>query len=128
LHKLRAWYTYLTSTRALSDAGCRALVDGANDGTLPADLIPRAFRKGVYDTWVRDALGRDELLSVFDGDTHRKHVATFAELDRKLLGTVQAVARAQVASRAPAAIATAGGEVGILQKELQKKRGHLPIR
>lgn len=129
LHKLRGWYGYLTASRGLAEAGCSPIVDAASDGTLAPELVARAFRKGVYDAWVRQALNHDPVLCAFDSNTHRKHIDMFTELDRKVLGTVQTVARAQLASRAPVTgAAAAGGEVGVIQKELQKKRGHLPIR
>jgi very-short-patch-repair endonuclease len=129
VRRLRAWHSYLAASMTLEAAGCRALVAQAQTGELGADKLKSAFRRGVYQAWVSRTLGADPILSMFDGETHHKRVTSFAELDGRLLTASQHVARARVAARAPrASMSTTGGEMGVLQKELQKKRGHMPIR
>jgi very-short-patch-repair endonuclease len=128
LHKLRSWHAYLRSSQQLKAFACQPLVDAVANGRLAADGLMRAFLKGAYQSWVRQALLQDPVLCAFDGDAHRKHITSFMDLDRKLLASSQVYARAQVSSRAPSSANATGGEIGILQKELQKKRGHMPIR
>lgn len=128
VHQLRPWHTYLTASKTLEKAGCGPLVEAAASGSLTHEQLVPAFTKGVYQAWARRTLGQDPTLSEFDGDAHSKCVSTFGDLDRKLLTMSQSTARAKVAQRAPTSSAPAGGEVGVLLKELQKKRGHMPIR
>ena len=129
VHRLRAWHVYLAASETLAKAGCSELVDAVSSEQLSLEQLPRSFARGVYQAWVQQTLGADPILSTFDGDTHHRRVAAFATLDRQLLGAAQVVARARVSERAPQLTgAKTGGEMGVLQKELQKKRGHMPIR
>jgi len=127
--RLRDWRAYLTASTALAQAGCAAIVDAVARGELAPDQLPRAFERSAYDAWARAHISNEPILDAFDGDQHQRRVAAFAELDRGHLAASRLVARALVAQRAPTAAAVAtGGEMGILQKELQKKRRHMPIR
>jgi very-short-patch-repair endonuclease len=128
LHLLRSWYVYQTATAELRTAGCNALVDAVAAGTASADALPGMFLRGVYDAWARRTMMRDPVLQEFDGERHKRRIGDFAALDRKLLTDSKTVARAQVARRAPTATTATGGELGLLQRELQKKKRHMPIR
>lgn len=128
-HRLRDWHAYRTASKALVAAGCGPLVDAVGRGELEAEQLVRSFEHGVYRVWVRQALAREPLLQAFNGDQHQRRVTAFAELDFAHLSECRTVARALVSKRAPRESVTAtGGEMGVLKKQLQLKRRHMPIR
>lgn len=65
-------------------------------------------------------------LAGFDGADHRKVVERFRQLDLAHLGYNRALIAARHQTSVPAG--GGSGEVGVLWKEFEKKRKHLPIR
>lgn len=129
LGRLRAWYDFLASSGALATAGCGVLVEAATRGELGAEDLPRSFEHSVYQAWLQRALTQEPVLNAFDGEQQLRHIAAFGDLDRKLLASCATATRARVSQRLPAsASGGTGGEMGVIQRQLQKRRGHMPIR
>jgi very-short-patch-repair endonuclease len=129
LDQLRAWCYFLASSGALASAGCGALVDAAARGELPPEELPRSFEHSAYQAWFRRELAQEPVLNMFDGEQQLRQIASFADLDRQHLTGCAPAARARVSQRLPASTGGGtGGEMGVIQRQLQKRRGHMPIR
>lgn len=129
LHQLRAWCDFRASSAALASAGCGALVDAAAHGELAPEELPRSFEHSVYQVWFRRELAQEPVLNMFDGEQQLRQIAAFADLDRNHLAGCAAAAQARVSQRLPASTSGGtGGEMGVIQRQLQKRRGHMPIR
>jgi very-short-patch-repair endonuclease len=129
LGQLRAWHDFLASSGVLANAECGALVDAATRGELTPEELPRSFEHSVYQAWLQRALAQEPVLNTFDGEQQLRHIAAFGDLDRKHLTSCAAVVHARVSQRLPASTsAGTGGEMGVIQRQLQKRRGHMPIR
>jgi len=127
--RLRAWHDYLATSSALTAAGCTALVGAAARAELPLGELSACFERSVYQAWLRRALAQEPALNAFDGEQQLRRIASFADLDRKHLVNCSAAARARVSQRLPASTnGGTGGEMGIIQRQLQKRRSHMPIR
>lgn len=127
--QLRAWSDFLTASSALASAGCGALVDAAARGDLALEDLPRSFEHGAYQAWFQRELAHEPVLNLFDGERQLRQIAAFADLDRKHLAGCAAAARARVSQRLPTSTSGGtGGEMGVIQRQLQKRRGHMPIR
>ena len=84
------------------------------------------FEQGCYSTWLEGALRERSALAQFDGHTQEGVVEQFRRLDLKRLETN----RAHVARLHWEALPRhhGGGQLGLLNREFQKKRRHLPVR
>ncbi len=81
-------------------------------------------------TWftaiIEVALEQRPELAQFDGETHWKALGRFRELDRNVLRQNRVLLAAKHWEQLPKY--AAGGELGVLRREFEKKRRHLPVR
>lgn len=114
------------------------------EGSLFAPFVPAAQRSGVATekwadaarrlflyTWVENVLSEEHLLSLFRAHVHEARISRFAELDQQQLDIARARIRKQLTDLVPDEkhrALSASDELAILQRELMKKRGHLPLR
>lgn len=124
---LSHWTAFRLRWLRLGPAGLGPMSGLIFDGRLgPDDLIDQ-FHLSVYEALTRAAFHQHPDFAEFAGADHEQLVGRFSRLDmdRMLLARRQvAVAHFKRLPRAAGNI----GEVGILRRELQKKRQHLPLR
>ena len=122
------WTAYRDRAERGRALGCAQLVDHLTDGSLsPARVIP-AFEMAYYEALHDALIRREPELGRFDGSLHSRKVAEFADLDqRRIRVSADETVKAHY-SRVPPREGSAIGPLGTLRNELQKKRGHMPIR
>lgn len=122
------WTAYRDRAERGRALGCAQLVDRLTDGSLsPARVIP-AFEMAYYEALHDALIRREPELGRFDGSLHSRKVAEFADLDqRRIRVSADETVKAHY-SRVPPREGSAIGPLGTLRNELQKKRGHMPIR
>lgn len=124
---LSGYIAFASRARALANAGAASLVDALFAGDLGhATLLPaleRAYsevlRVALFESWPE--------LKGFDGHLHNHQVAQFRQLDRARIELAQeqiVAAHSEGRPRGAAGI----GPLGVLNAEIARKRGHLPIR
>jgi very-short-patch-repair endonuclease len=124
---LSTYTAFATRLRMLEDAGAASLVDALLRGTLAADRLLEAF-DGAYAEVLRQALfAAWPELRAFDGVAHNASVSRFRQLDRARIGLAQEQIVAAHAAGRPGGAAGIG-PLGVLNAEIARKRGHLPIR
>ena len=128
--ELRPWCHWQGVRAELTRAELQPLIDGLESGELSAAQAPLAHERAVLDAWLTARLTTDDRLRVFHGGEHTRKIERFAELDGALLQLNQQVVAARLAAGLPSTAGEANdnSELGILQRELRKKRRHLPLR
>jgi very-short-patch-repair endonuclease len=124
---LSTYLAFASRARALAEIGGASLVDALLDGGMDHRNLVSAFEKAysevlrvaLFDAWPE--------LRAFDGQAHNSMVASFRELDRARIGLAQEQIVAAHAGGRPGGAAGIG-PLGILNAEIARKRGHLPIR
>src|SRR6185436_486804 len=101
---------------------------GIERGDLGAGELAAAWERATLLAWADAELADTPVLARFHGAEHHARVAAFGDLDRAALVQVRARALAGIAERVPRVTAEPGGELGVLLRELQKQRGHRPLR
>ncbi|MCI0727427.1 MAG: DUF3320 domain-containing protein [Chloroflexi bacterium] len=86
------------------------------------DLVQRAWYEGVLAMVLEERPG----LAAFNSQVHRRHIQEFCQLDTNLLRLNRARLAHEHWQRLPRP--AAGGQWGVLRRELAKKARHLPIR
>jgi very-short-patch-repair endonuclease len=130
--RLDEWARYARVEREAAEFGLADLVAEVKAGELrPADAAD-AFRARFYRLWL-DALHEQvPALGAFATDTHERTVSRFAETDRYLIRATPERVRGKLLTNPTRPVVREGApeasELGILLREVNKKRRHLPLR
>lgn len=122
------WVAYRDRADRGRALGCADLVNRLSEGHIaPAGVIP-AFEMTYFEALHEDLVRMMPELGRFDGTLHTKTVQEFADLDlHRIHVSADETVRAHH-RRMPPRDGGAIGPLGTLRNELQKKRGHIPIR
>jgi very-short-patch-repair endonuclease len=124
---LSAWAAFQVRARKAREAGLSAILMRMYEGKIEPDAAVGLFEMAYYEGMLRFAIKEHPELSTFDGREHERIIEEFKALDCK---RVQ-VARSEVLQKhfeAMPRVQTGSGALGILQREMEKKRRNLPIR
>ena len=124
---LSRWIQYRERRAAAIDAGLAPLVERLAEGSVSPEDAGDAFDMAYYEALLRRVFEERPGLARFSGEAHESVLADFRRLDRDRL----ALARHEVATAHHQKLPKGGGEVGqmgVLRREFQKKRRHLPLR
>lgn len=126
--QLSKWVAYRDRAERGRALGCSDVVARLEDGRLaPAAVVP-AFEMAYFEAVYADQVRGDPGLGRFDGTLHGRLARDFADLDRQRIASACfEVVRAHH-KRVPPRDGGAIGPLGVLRAEMQKKRGHMPIR
>ncbi|HET9179660.1 MAG TPA: DUF3320 domain-containing protein [Terriglobia bacterium] len=97
--------------------------------SLRASDLPSVLRRSLLQAWLNFQFADDPCLGAFRGENHERLIAEFRELDRKHWEQgVHSVIREINRLRPASSVVIPGGELGVLLKEANKQRRHLPLR
>jgi hypothetical protein len=123
LSRWTSWHQGATDARS---RGLGDLVAALESGTVaPSDAV-RAFQWSYYRELLREAVRQHPELSRFDGIEHSRVVEEFRKIDRERLRLAKY--RALLAHYEKLPPRTNLGMTGVILGEIEKKRGHRPIR
>lgn len=124
---LQKWCHWRVWSREMRERGLVEVVDRLADGRLEAGLGADVFCYACYETLARQAFEELRELAVFDGRSHDQLLAEFQNLDCRRMGHARREVRAAHVNMMPRG-GREIGEIGILAREWQKQRRHLPLR
>lgn len=112
---------------AFGASGCSSLVDALNIGILQAGNLVDALEYSYAETLRVRLFDEWPELRNFDGELHNHRVEQFRQLDRARIGLAQEqIVTGHAESRPHGAAGI--GPLGVLNAEIARKRGHMPIR
>ena len=112
--------------RRAMEAGIAEVADAAAVRPDAGEHLVDLFEHGCYSTWLETALKERPALAEFDGSTHEGIAAQFRRLDQAQFESNRVHLAQQHWERLPRH--RAGGQLGVLRREFQKKKRHLPVR
>jgi very-short-patch-repair endonuclease len=126
--QLSKWVAYRDRAKRGRALGCSDVVARLEDGRLTPGAVVAAFEMAYFEAVHADQVRVDPDLGRFDGTLHGRLARDFADLDRqRIASAIVEVVRAHH-KRVPARDGGAVGPLGVLRAEMQRKRGHMPIR
>jgi very-short-patch-repair endonuclease/DNA polymerase III delta prime subunit len=130
--RLFEWVRFVHVERDLGTAGLRGVLEEVRAGEFPVEDAVDAFRTRFFRLWL-DALHQQvPVLGEFSTDKQERLVSRFADLDRLAVQTAADRVRAQLLGKSDRPRTREGApdasELGILLREVNKKRRHLPLR
>ena len=123
LRLLASFNAFAEEIKARDLSSVLALAESWEHGST--DLV-RSFDVTWYEGLLKVAYEERKILAQFDRTSHEHALETFRSLDKQLF--THNCIRLAAAHWAGLPATGHGGEVGIIQTELNKKRRHLPIR
>jgi len=130
--RLAEWANFLKVEKDVAAAGLGPVLDEVRAGEYPAAAAADAFRARFYRAWLDALQQKVPVLASFVAETHDRLVARFAELDRLHVRTTADRVRALLLENPTRPRhrenPPESSELGILLREVNKKRRHMPLR
>ncbi len=126
--QLSRWVSYRDRARRAGELGCGEVVSRLGDGRLTSADAIAAFEMAYYEAVYTDIVRSEPELGRFDGTMHGRLARDFADMDRQRIAAAGVEVVRAHHDRIPAREGGAVGPLGTLRTEMQKRRGHMPIR
>ncbi|MDT0310183.1 DUF3320 domain-containing protein [Streptomyces sp. DSM 44917] len=120
------WRAYRDAMDVLSRHGVGHLVARAVEDHVPADRFPDAVEYAVLKSWADDLLDTDARLRTSRASDLDALVAEFREVDKRLVQAAAGAVIEECNARRPRNLA--GGAAGVIARQAQLKRRHMPVR
>jgi hypothetical protein len=130
LPALFRWSQFNTARDAIRSTIAAPLEPLISAGRVGAEAFLPYFQAALAESLLRVVFGERKSLGHFVGDLHEKKIARFQQLDRQLVALNCARLSRRLHAGRPRISGGAShtSEVGILLGEMNRKRGHMPIR
>ncbi len=111
------------------EVGLGVIITAFIEGTITARQMPEAGRLAYARGWIDAVVNAEAGLNQFRSTSHERVIQRFRESDERLTELAAGVIKARLASSVPTRGQVSSNEQWLLlARELQRRRGHLPIR
>ncbi len=111
--------------------GLQGLVASIENGSVALADGPSHFEFSYRNWWVKKSIDADPVLRSFSSADHERKIREFRESDKKFQRLTEKFIAAKLSGKIPSAVGVVVGadsELGRLRRELQRQRGHMPVR
>lgn len=126
--RLSSWVAYRGRAEKATELGCGDIVGRLRDGGLSTVQLIPAFEMAYFEAVYADQVRIEPDLGRFDGTMHGRLAREFAEMDRQRIAAAGVEVVRAHHKAVPPRDGGSVGPLGILRGEMQKRRGHMPIR
>ncbi|HXG10904.1 MAG TPA: DUF4011 domain-containing protein [Gemmataceae bacterium] len=133
VHCLLEWVRFREIQQELAAAGVSAILEEVLQGQVKLDEAADAFHARFLRLWLDAVYQQSAELRQFQGERHERLLERFRKLDRRSVESASARIRQRLLTdpdrpRFVAANVPGSSELGVLLREVNKTRGHLPLR
>ena len=128
--ELRDWCAWRRARSEAMKNNLSPLVEAYEKGAVHSSELGAVFERSFTEWWIGAVVGREPVLSTFFSPEHELKIKHFRELDDVYLKLTRGVIQARLEERLPAASSSVlpNSEMGVLRREMGKRRRHIPIR
>lgn len=127
--RLNAWCAWRKVRAEALINGLAPLIATVEAGTVAAGQIRELFEVAYARWWLNATVDRDEVLRSFVSAEHEKRIADFRRLDDRFVQLTRAFVRASLCGNLPDQNdVSRNSEWGLLKREMEKKKRHIPLR
>lgn len=131
--RVSEWVSFVTACANMERLGLATLREEILAHAIPVERAVEVFKQRFFRLWLDEAHRADPALRDFDLSDHFQNLRRFRESDRFWIKSGFARVRQRVLAESPRpngldVDAPDNSEVGVLLREVNKKRRHLPIR
>ncbi|MBX9787609.1 MAG: DUF4011 domain-containing protein [Pirellulales bacterium] len=130
---LREWLTFREAAGRLEALGISQLTIEATAKQIPARRLLDAFHKRLYRLWLTQVYATTPVLRQFNIDDHERLLTEYRTADRAAIANSYKRLRERLLSKPDRPhldwdFVPASSELGILTREVEKKRRHMSLR
>lgn len=128
--ELNNWCSWMRSREQVVALGLDDLVKQYESGEIARPCISDTFERTFGKAWFIATADKIDSIRNFNATTHSNLIDRFRQLDKAIINQTRYVVGEKLKSNAPSSSSrvSAQSEMGILRREIQKKRRHLPTR
>lgn len=126
--ELYQWVAYRDRAARGRELGCSEVVARLEDGRLEPQETLAAFEMAYFEALYADMVDRDPELGRFDGHQHGRLARDFADMDLQRISVASYEVARKHHEAVPSRDGGSVGPLGVLRSEMNRKRGHMPIR
>jgi very-short-patch-repair endonuclease/DNA polymerase III delta prime subunit len=127
---IQEWVALQRTLQKSDSAGLTPFIEDL--GTVSAKAAPDGFERRFYDLWISAVMAQSDVLTTFNAAQREELVKKFESLDNSIrtLAALHIQGEASDSARRlrAAQSSVTGSEVGILRRELQKRKKIKPLR
>lgn len=129
LNGLKAWCHWRSVRREALVLNLQPLIDAYETQGLATGKLPEIFARGYYQWWCDGVIGAEPALCEFFSSAFEDKIRQFKKIDDQYALLTQKEIQARVAAKLPKGQANnPNSEMGLLRRQLQMQRAHLPVR
>lgn len=128
---LQSWCLWRGARDAAISQGLQGLIADLEVGAIALNDVSNHFEFSYRNWWLKRTIGDDPILRSFSSAVHEQKIREFRQADSKFQKLTEKYIAAKLSGQIPAAsgaVVGAESELGRLRRELQKQRGHIPVR
>lgn len=127
---LRNWCLLNKTILEASENGLSKIVEALEAKKFKLKDSIKVFEKSFYKSWTAELVNQHSELRDFSGDIHNSKIQKFQVIDEDFLNSTRKVLSSRLSARVPqnGQNAVGNSEMGILNREIRKKRQHKPLR
>jgi very-short-patch-repair endonuclease len=128
---LQPWCLWRSVRDQAIALGLQGLVVSLESGAVSLADGPSHFEYSYRSWWVKKTIDTDPVLRSFSSADHERKIHEFRQADEKFQRLTEKYIAAKLSGRVPSpagVVVGADTELGRLRRELQRQRGHMPVR
>ncbi|MEW6710869.1 MAG: DUF4011 domain-containing protein, partial [Candidatus Riflebacteria bacterium] len=127
---LRNWSLFNKAVEEAEINGLAEIIKAFDEKKFCLDAVDKVFEKSFFKSWTAELINQHSELRDFSGDIHNSRISKFQEIDEKFLTSTRKVLVGRLSEKIPqnGQNAVGNSEMGILNREIRKKRQHKPLR
>ncbi len=129
--QIQPWCLWRSVRDTAVAQGLQGLVSSLESGVVALPAVEAHFEYSYQSWWLKKTVDNDPVLRSFSSADHERKIREFRQADDRFQKLTERYIAATLAGRIPtaaAAVVSADSELGRLRRELQKQRGHSPVR
>ncbi len=128
--QLRDWCAWRRARAEAMQRNLAKLVEAYEQGKIRSEQLPAVFERSYTEWWLGAVTEREPVLSQFFSPEHDRKIEQFREVDERYIQLTRRLIQARLAQPVPSTGTNVlpNSEMGILRREVGKKRRHIPVR
>lgn len=129
LNGLRPWCHWRTVRSEALALDLGPLIKTYEEQGLATEKLQETFERGYYQWWCDTIISGEPALSGFFSSDYEDKIRQFRLIDDRYTQLTRQEIQARVAARLPRGqVDNPNSEMGLLRRQIQRQRGHLPVR
>ena len=129
LNGLRAWCHWRSTRKEALELKLQPLIDAYETQALPLEKLQEVFDRSYYQCWCDAVIGSEPVLCGFFSSVFEDKISQFRKIDDRYTQLTRQEIQVRVSARLPRGqVDNPNSEMGLLRRQIQRQRGHLPVR